>query len=219
MTQTKFSLSRRILFLCVLTFAFPIIAMPQTDETSGGRKTVRVGDANDFVQAYHNPNPCDVISHNITFCREGTGWMLERAPISNAQALYQLSEGRRAFIKVLWMYDGTSSDLSSAEVEALLDEHIYQNGPRGPFAIETIISEKIAYGGQLIERDSIVKQADGKRYLHMVNVLSLDYGLGFFETTQLLPDSSESPEISDAQLALQSEFMTITRVSIRIRTR
>ena len=211
--------SRRFLALAVLALAFPIMATPQTAEISGGRKTVKVGDANDFVQAYHNPNPCDIISHNITFCREGTDWVLERAPITNAQAIYQLSEDRRAFIKVLWMYDSTSYDLSPAEVEALLDEHIYQNGPRGPFTIETIISEETTYDGRLIERDSIVKQADGKRYLHMVNVTTLDYGLGFIETTQRLPETAGPPEISDAQLSFQSEVSTITRVSIRIRMR
>lgn len=219
MTKTStFSLYSQCLIIGVIfsAFAFPIVAISQTAETSGGPKFVGVGETNSFFKQVSNlyVDPCDYISHDIKFCREGTDWSLEREPISNEQALYQLSEDRRASITVVWMKEDVSSSLSPAEIESLLNQHVYQDGPRGSFTIETIISEKTTSGGELIQRTAIVRHVGGKRHLQQITIFTVDYGVGFLETTLALSDTFEASEISDAQFVLHQEVLSLIRVSI-----
>lgn len=206
-----------IVGVVINALVLPNIAASQSTGTSGDPKFVRVGDENDFFRPiYVNPNPCDIISHNVTFCREGTDWLLENQLISNEQALYKRSEDERASITVIWMSYRSSENLSPAEVDALLTQHIFQNGPRGSFIIEAVLSENLSFTGRLIQRTSIVRQVDGQRFLHKVTVLRLDYGLSFDETTLALSDTDEMSEMIDEQALLHKEVLSLGRISTRI---
>ncbi len=207
---------RRFLFILPLGVLGLIgSAFAQTSDAPDGPRFVQAGEENDhFQQVGTYGNGCDAIGFNLRFCPEGTDWTLERNPVVREtelyQSLYKLSEAQRTAFTVIFMPEAESFQLDNAQLTNLMTQHVFENGPRGPMVIETIIDDlKDLSGENLLQRTAIVTDRNADRYLLTVNRFKLRYGVGFHETTVLLPDGIDESQISQAQHSFHNEVMEL----------
>lgn len=191
-------------------------SMSQTSSASDGPKFHKIGERSSAFKAAPKPNECDIISINVEFCTDGTDWVLERKPIPGEQALYQFSEDRRASFTVIPMKENASRGLPASEIAALLDQRIFADGPRGKLTVETIASQKLTPDGRILQRRAFVRDTEGHVHLLQVSVSTLDYGLGFFETTFAISNPTETLQISEKHTAFHKAFLKHTRLSIDV---
>jgi len=191
-------------------------ALSQTSSTSGGPEFLKAGERNGVFKSAPNRKKCEVVSHNLSFCAAGTDWLLERDPVPGKQALYQLSEGRRASLTVVPMEENVSRNLGSDEVVELLNRHIFADGPRGRMDVEAVVEDETTLGGRLQHRRAFVRDDLGRSYVLQVTISPMDYGLGFLETTIAVPTAGEKLTISEEDVAFHEEFLNRARVSISI---
>ncbi|WP_146193045.1 hypothetical protein [Maritimibacter sp. 55A14] len=198
-------------------FVLSNVAMSQTSKASDGPRFLGVGERSSMFKDAPIPDECDFISYNVSFCTDGTDWVLERKPIHGEQALYQLSEDRRASFTVIPMKKNAALNLTPVEIETLLDQRIFADGPRGQMTIETNASEILVPNGGILHRRAFVRDTEGHVHLLQVTVSTLNYGLGFFETTMALSSTVETPQISEEHFAFHDEFLKIIRISISVK--
>lgn len=208
---------RRLLLGAIVgIFVLSNAALSQASSTSGGPKFQKAGERNGVFKPARPRDECEFVSHNLRFCAAGTDWVQEREPVHGEQALYQLSNGRRASFTVIPMKEDASRKLASTEVAELLDQHIFSDGPRGTMEVEAIVEDEKTPSGRLLHRRAFVRDNAGLLHLLQVSVLTLDYGLGFLETTIAVPAAGGTLKISEEDIAFHQEFLKIGRVSISV---
>lgn len=197
-------------------------AVAQTSDTSLQPRFLGLGeDTGHFQPARQEPfqlirerKRCDTIGFNLRFCPGGTEWTLERNTIVREkefyQNLYYLSETQRSAFTVIFMPEAESFRLSDAELNDLMMEHVFENGPRGPMSIETVINDMTPIrGNQIIRRTAIVTDQNGGRHLLTVMPSPVRYGVGFLETTVLLPDGMDEDGLSDEVSSFYDDTMKL----------
>lgn len=195
----------------------PSFAAAQNSSESTGARFVSAGEKSDTIQQVGPPG-CQVISENAEqtistqFCPKDSGWVLVSDRYGNGPHLYQFSEAHLASASVAVMDGNALDQLTQDDVRQLIDLHIYQNGPRGQMQVEEVLVEDIGSVGNLIGKTTIVTNTDGQKLLHQISVSKLSTGLGFFETSQSIANTSGPYDLSKTQADLHDSFMNTISV-------
>ena len=193
-------------------------AISQTSTPSSGIKFQKAGERSSTIaiRPAWLGNGCDFISHNLEFCGDGTDWVLEGERLHGKQALYRLSDDRRASLLVVPLKKNVSRKLSPDDVAELLERHIFSDGPRGKMKITGAVEDRKTRSGRVSHRSAFVTDTAGKSHLLQVTVSSFDYGLGFLETTIAKPETDQLSPVSKEDFAFHLEFLNKTRVSFSV---
>lgn len=200
----------------VQVFAALLAGSTANAQESSGAKSIRAGEREGFSQVSTYFQECDYISHNLRFCIDGTDWALERERIHGEQSLYQLSPNHRAAFVVVPMPEGQSHELTETEILKLLDQKIFENGPRGALEIVNMVEIELFSNGKLRNQRAYVEDNSGNLYLHQVSISQLDYGLGFLETTIELPKRNNALTVPETALNFHSDFLGLTKVKVKL---
>ncbi len=166
-------------------------------------------------------DPCHVFSAagDLKFCIEDTGWELDGTRSYGEPTLYRLSDEKKAALRVLQMREGESRALDVDTLDALAEEYAFAKGPRGDRRLVRLISAKRTPAGKLYRLEAFAQEADGSLVLLQLQVIPLDYGLGFAETTIAVPRVPEVFKLSQEQIAFDAAFRSAVQVSFNVKVK
>lgn len=199
--------------LVAACLVLPTVAFGQDD--SIGPKFIEPGERTDrFEEAFQSRRACPLISHNVSFCPDQNDWATERPIEFDQPAFFRLDEATVATVTVIWMEEDQSFDLTPDQLEAIVDQHVYEEAARGGRAVEHPLYRKETQAGRLFREAVLVTQDNNDRRLRQLTVFLLDYGVGLLETTIRLRDDEKVQAIEDwSGWDVHNGFLDAIRIS------
>lgn len=181
--------------------------------SGGGHKFLSVGKkSSQFEKApVLEAGACNFMSPSMKFCQEETGWALEGSLIYNERALYRLDETYAGAVSVVSLRSEEISALTPDDLDALLEEKVLLNGPRGARRLDSLLGIQRDPTGKPNAATALVLDENGDRMMLQVNVFVLNEGVGFFETTAFLGSAPGGFGATDKQRIVHAEFLKAGR--------
>ena len=181
--------------------------------SGGGHKFLSAGKKSDqFEKApVLEAGACNFMSPSMKFCEDDTGWKLEGSLIYNERALYRLNETYAGAVSVIPLRTEQIAALTADDLDALLEEKVLMNGPRGQRRLDSLLGIQRDPTGKPHAATALIVDENGDRMMLQVNIFVLNEGVGFFETTALLGTEPSGFKATDQQRIVHAEFLNAGR--------
>jgi len=186
--------------------------------SGGGHKFVSVGKkSSTFEKAQvREVDPCDVMSASMAFCREDTDWAPEVDLAYNNTALYKLDDTYLGAMSIVPLSGQKVDELTADDLDALLEEKVFLNGPRGERQRDALLGIERDPSGKPKAATALVTDQVGNRMMLQVSVFLLNEGVGFVETTAFLGTEPAGFGATDKQRDVHADFLKAGRIRTEV---